>query len=410
MSRSPIQILTVLVVGAFLVLAIAVSTPAERPQDYEKRIMARVVEDTPEPPQLSDAKRALQNELRAIGEGFEGAAGIAVAKTSDLAIMSYQGATPFPQQSVSKLWVAMTALDLSDKGALSLDEMVTIRRQDLTVFYQPIRDIVKRRGVFTSDYRDLLDRAITQSDNTANDRLLRRIGGPKAVEGFLRRNRIEGVRFGTDERNKQSAIAGLEWRQAYSSGNAFYEARDRVPEEERRQAFETYLSDPIDGATPNGIAKALARLARGDLLSPASTDLLLATLKETKSGPKRLKGGVPDGWTFGHKTGTGQYFDGVQSGYNDVGILTAPDGTTYTIAVLIGRTTTPYAARFEMMQSVTRAVVSYHEGLQAYVASSAVGSSTHFITPPARGVQYPMRTPDRASTSPTHWLQVFESV
>lgn len=368
MNRSPILILTVLIVGAFLVLATAVSTPAETPQDFEKRVMPQVVEDAPEPPRLTDAQLALQEELKGIGEGFEGAAGISVTKASDLATISYQGETPFPQQSVSKLWVAMTALDLADEDALSLDEMVTIRQRDLTVFHQPIRDIVKRRGAFTSDYRDLLDRAITKSDNTANDRLLRRIGGPQAVEGFLRRNRIEGVQFGTDERNKQSAIAGLEWRQAYSTGNAFYEARDRVPENERRQAFEDYLSDPIDGATAEGISMALARLARGDLLSPNSTKLLLATLEETKSGPKRLKGGVPAGWSFGHKTGTGQYFDGVQSGYNDVGILTAPDGTTYTIAVLIGRTTTSYAARFEMMQSVTRAVVSYHEGLYGDVA------------------------------------------
>ena len=113
------------------------------------------------------------------------------------------------------------------------------------------------------------------------------------------------------------------------------------------------------------MAKALARLARGDLLSPESTELLLSTMEQTRSGPRRLKGGVPGGWTFGHKTGTGQYFDGVQSGYNDVGVLTAPDGSQYALVVFVGQTRASYAARMAMMQEVTRSVVRYHEAKAA---------------------------------------------
>ncbi|MXO46691.1 serine hydrolase [Erythrobacter vulgaris] len=363
MSRSPVLIFTVLIVGAFLVLATAVSTPGESPQDYQKRVLlAEQKEEAPPPePELTAAQEQLEAELRTIGESFAGEVGIAVSEAESLATMSYAGKKPFPQQSVSKLWVTLTALDLVDEGALELAEPVTIRREDLTVFYQPIREIVKARGEFSTDYGELIQRAITQSDNTANDRLLRRVGGPQAVEAFMRRNQITGVQFGTDERTKQSKIAGLEWNQAYSFENAFYEARDRVPEQDRRRAFETYLADPMDGASARGMSKALARLARGDLLSESSTELILSTMEETRSGPRRLKGGVPGGWTFGHKTGTGQFFDGVQSGYNDVGILTAPDGTHYSLVVLIGQTRVSYAERMAMMQEVTRAVVRHHE-------------------------------------------------
>ena len=76
---------------------------------------------------------------------------------------------------------------------------------------------------------------------------------------------------------------------------------------------------------------------------------------------------MPAGWTIAHKTGTGQFFDGVQSGYNDIGILTAPDGTNYTIAVMIGSTRASYAARMGMMQEVTRSVVRYHDQRGAQV-------------------------------------------
>ena len=55
---------------------------------------------------------------------------------------------------------------------------------------------------------------------------------------------------------------------------------------------------------------ALARLKRGELLSPASTQRLLYIMGNTQTGPNRLKGGLEPGWTLSHKTGTGQEFGG----------------------------------------------------------------------------------------------------
>ena len=69
-------------------------------------------------------------------------------------------------------------------------------------------------------------------------------------------------------------------------------------------------------------------MQRGELLSAGSTGLLLGTLARTKSGPQRLKAGAED-WIVRHKTGTGQLFDGEQSGYNDIGLFTAPSGRTW---------------------------------------------------------------------------------
>ncbi|QYJ06243.1 serine hydrolase [Qipengyuania flava] len=308
---------------------------------------------------LSPAQVALDRELSRIGGTFPGHTGIAVRDIAAGETLHFNGLEMFPQQSVSKLWVAMTALEEADEERLDLAERVEIRFDDLTVFYQPIRNTVRRQGYFVSDYADLIDRAITQSDNTANDRILRRVGGPEAVQDFLDQNGLSSIRFGTDERTKQSAIAGLEWRQAFSIGPAFFEARDRVPEARRREAFESYLADPVDGAPPVAIAEALGRLARGDLLSPGATATLLSTLERTKSGPNRLKAGAPEGWVVRHKTGTGQFYDGEQSGYNDVGLITSPEGRTYAVVVMIARTRAPTPDRMAMMQEVVRAAVRY---------------------------------------------------
>ena len=318
--------------------------------------------DQPSFPRIrSEQERAFEQELEELGAGLPGEVGIAVVDVETGHSYDFNGDEILPQQSVSKLWVTLTALDAVDRGKLKLSESVTVRREDLTLFYQPIRGLVKARGSVTTDYGDLMRRAITQSDNTANDLLLRRVGGPETVQEYLDARGIESVRFGTDERTKQSAIAGLQWNQAYSTGARFFDARDEVPIGLRRLAFERYLADPVDGASPLGIARALAMLSRGELLSPESSAFLLDLLSQTKSGPNRLKGGVPSDWSFGHKTGTGQFLEGEQSGYNDVGLLTAPDGRTYAIATMIGRTRVPTPARMSMMQEVARAIVRFHE-------------------------------------------------
>ena len=359
MTRTLVTI-TLLLVSCIALLVTCVRQPGESAEEFGDRIRLPGADRFAPPPPLDASQEVLEERLATIAAGFPGEVGIAVVEVDSGARMHFEGRRPFPQQSVSKLWVAMTALDLADRGGFDLAEPVSITREDLTLFHQPIREIVRTRGRYDTDYLDLFERALTQSDNTANDRLLRRVGGPGAVTGFLRREAITGVQFGPDERTKQSAIAGLEWSPSYSIGRAFYDARDSLPPERRRQAFERYLSDPIDGASAIGIADALARLARGEILSPASTRFLLSTLERTRSGPNRLKGGAPAGWVMAHKTGTGQVLEGEQSGYNDVGVLTAPDGKQYALAVMIGRTRSSFAARFEMMQSVTRAVAEHH--------------------------------------------------
>jgi beta-lactamase class A len=122
----------------------------------------------------------------------------------------------------------------------------------------------------------------------------------------------------------------------------------------------------MDGATPLGIVSALARLKKGELLSPSSTALLLGIMSHTRTGPQRLKGGLSGGWTVAHKTGTGQVFHGEQAGYNDIGILTSPSGHSYAVAVMIRRTSAPNIQRMRTMQDTVRAVIDYHENLQGY--------------------------------------------
>ena len=66
------------------------------------------------------------------------------------------------------------------------------------------------------------------------------------------RHRIEGIRFGPGERLMQSQIAGIQWQPSYFGRPLLLHGAQRVPAERRRAAFERYIDDPIDGATPKG--------------------------------------------------------------------------------------------------------------------------------------------------------------
>ena len=118
-------------------------------------------------------------------------------------------------------------------------------------------------------------------------------------------------------------------------------------------------------ASASAIVDALARLKRGELLSPESTARLLRIMGNTKTGPNRLKGGLSAGWSLSHKTGTGQVLGPVQAGYNDIGVLTAPDGRSYSVAVMIKRTSTPLPTRMTLMNNVVKAVIEQHNASRA---------------------------------------------
>jgi beta-lactamase class A len=314
-------------------------------------------------PRAVPAPQYIRDRVDELGRGFNGRVGIAVRSIDEGWQIGWKADELYPQQSVSKLWVSITALDAVDKGRVRLDDQVTLSRDDLTLFHQPIAAKILGGG-YTTTLDDLMFKAITTSDNTANDKLMRSVGGPQAVRSMIAAKHLGAIRFYNGERALQSKIAGLIWSPSYSIGNAFYQARDALPEGVRRAAFNRYVNDPYDGAAPSAIVSALARLKRGELLSPNSTQRLLYIMSNTKTGANRLKGGLQPGWVLNHKTGTGQVLGTQQAGYNDIGILTAPNGKSYSVAVMIKLTSVPLPVRMTLMNNVVRAVITQHQMLQ----------------------------------------------
>lgn len=347
-------------------LALVAGLAVYEPVTFDHDLLGPPPPATPPPTQ----RDRLEAQLQRMGEAFGGRIGIAVFNVDTGWATNFNGDAPLPQQSVAKLWVSIAVLDRVDKGQLSLSDRVTIRKEDLSLFHQPIRARVGEGG-YSTTLGDLMTRAITQSDNSANDALVRAVGGPFAVQVTVVSKSLGEIRFGPGERELQTAAAGLTWKPEYSFDRTFWEEREALPPEQRRKALEAYLADPPDSASALDIAETLGRLKRGELLSPASTAHLLGLMGHTQTGRSRLRAGLAPGWTLRHKTGTGQVNGALATGINDVGLLTAPDGTTYAVAVLIGASRRPFKERSALIADVARAVIASHPATNPEPAPAA---------------------------------------
>lgn len=299
--------------------------------------------------------RQIEQSMSAV----EGHWDVAIKEIGVDGIMRVGVNSPMAQQSVSKIWVAMAIMDRVERGELKTTDTVSISKEDRAVFHQPLARKVTNGPAYMT-IGDLLLTAITKSDNMANQILLDLAGGPEAVRKVLRENDID-IRFGPGDRHMQSAISGLQWNPSYSDRQAFERARQGVSPQSRTRNYKAYTRDPVDGSTAEQMVLALEQMAKGN--TPGGSAITQA-MGMTTTGRSRLKSGTPKNWKLMHKTGTGQVWAGRTAGFNDVGILTAPDGRRFAVAILIGDSASSQGTMQKAMQQIARLTTAHHSRTQ----------------------------------------------
>ncbi|WP_391563557.1 class A beta-lactamase [Novosphingobium sp.] len=243
---------------------------------------------------------AFDVQIANLADDGNGRIGVAAIDLTTGRTVGVLGATPFPLASTSKIAIAAAFLDGVDNGRLSLDAsyplMVPVKSKRFSSVTAPVRPGAMVTG------RKLIERALIYSDNQATDALLAAIGGPAAVNRWIRSAGITGFRM-------DRTIATL--------------VRD---DGEYNPA---QLIDERDSATPMAMAELLAGIFQGRWLSPASRSFLLATMERCETGKRRLRGQLPEGVRVAHKTGT------LNNTASDVGIVRAPDGRVYAVAIYV---------------------------------------------------------------------------
>jgi len=236
--------------------------------------------------------------------------------------IEFHGDRDFPMQSVYKFPIGMAVLNDVDQGKLTLDQTVNVAKSDLVPagLHSPIRDQRPQGADVT--LRELLRFAVSESDGTASDVLLRLAGGPEAVTAYVRGLGVDSVTIATSEAEM---------------------ARDSRAQYRNK-------------ATPNGMTQLLRAFQNGRGLSPASRILLMELMTKTDTGPKRLKGLLPPGTVVAHKTGTSDTVKGVTAATNDVGLIKLPNGEMLAVAVFVSDAKAEEAVRERGIASATRFV------------------------------------------------------
>ena len=260
---------------------------------------------------------------------------------------------PLPMQSVFKLPLGIFVLALADQGKLSLDEKVTLTKDQLSVSHSPIAEKFDEKQDYTIE--ELVRAAVAQSDNTAADVLMRRVGGPQALTRFFQQRGVTGFRVDRYEYELQPQSVGLpEFAGQWIGADAWTEARKQVPVASQQAAMTLYLADPRDRMSPRAGVQILALLDRGKLLSPESTKKMLEIMRSTTTGADRLKAGVPKGAVVYHKTGTGADVENRNSATNDIGIIELPGGRRIAVAALHSGSELPPEQRAQIIAEVGR--------------------------------------------------------
>lgn len=281
---------------------------------------------------------------------------VAVQNLEGGEMWAWNGDKAFPMQSVFKAPLAAAVLAEVDLGHVSLDETITLTEADISPAHSPVADAWPQVATYT--VRDLLERTVSDSDNTAADVLMRRIGGPGAVTAWMRSRGIKEIRIDRYERELQPEMFGMaSFRVAWKGWPAFEAARNSVPESVRRAATARYLADPRDTITASGALTFLRMLTLGELVSKQNTALLLKMMGETRFGPNRLADGLPRDATLAHKSGASASDLGLTAVVNDIGIVTLRDGRQYAVVVFLSATPQDEAEQARIFADVMRVIV-----------------------------------------------------
>lgn len=216
--------------------------------------------------------------------------------------------------STFKAYLSARVLQLAQEGSLALTETLYVD-PDTIVTHSPL---TQPHAGGRMELAALCEATLQQSDNTAANLLLQRIGGPPAITAFARSIGDEKTRLDRWETDLNSAIPG----------------------------------DPRDTSTPRALGEGFRTLLTGDVLDQTHRRRLEDWMRGNSTSSMRA--GLPQGWTSADKTGAGDY-----GSTNDIGIAYGPAGERILLAVMTrSRSDDPKAANLQpLIGEITAAVL-----------------------------------------------------
>lgn len=224
---------------------------------------------------VSKGQKFIDAQLHAIENQFNVKVGVYALDTDTGKVIAYNDSEKFAFQSTFK-FIAVSALLHQDQIKPILNKTLLVNKKELLPWH-PVSGKYINQPV---SLKVLAEGAISYSDNTAINLIVKYVGGLRSVNKF-----------------------------AQHIGNKSFNLRH----------YEIKLnSDPKkydDTATPKDMASSVKNILLGNILDQSRQKLLLKWMRHNTTGYHRIRAGVPRGWIVADKTGSGNY--GIA---NDIGI------------------------------------------------------------------------------------------
>ena len=269
---------------------------------------------------------SLHSQIEQIAAQSKGIVGVSLLAIESGDTLNYNGNARLVMHSVMKFPIAMTVLNLVDKGKYKLDKKFKVGKGDLHAgTWSPMRDKYPDGAEITLS--DLLGYMVSQSDNDACDFLLKKLGGPEVVEDYIQSLGIKGISIVASEGDMAKA-----WEVQYTNW-----------------------------CKPADVVHLLDIFYQHKALSKTSNDFLWKIMTETSTGPHRIKGLLPKDAVVAHKTGSsGTNKEGLTPATNDVGIITLPNGKHLAIAVFVCNSKADEATRELVIAQIAKAAWDFY--------------------------------------------------
>jgi beta-lactamase class A len=275
----------------------------------------------------ADAQEVLRREIGSIASEARGAVSVACSLPGSSLNCDLDAHAHPPMQSVFKLPLALTVLHEVEQGRMSLDQPIRFKPEDriLPKVYSPLQAKYPAAGVDVP-LRDLLEAAVSVSDNVAADILLRIGGGTKAVSEYMVSLGVVGFQLQDGEKALHGKVA-LQYRNWFE---------------------------------PVGAVQLLRRISDSSPLTVEHTKLLLGWMQEPVRSD-RLGAELPATVRVAHKSGTSDVDDGVAHATNDIGLIWLPDGRQMAIAVFVTDSVADMSTRQKVIARIAK--VAYETAL-----------------------------------------------
>lgn len=270
----------------------------------------------------------LQEKIKHIIDTAGGKIGVGVKGMDFKTGFVINGNHEYPMMSVFKFPIAFAVLDKVDKGEIKLNQKFHIPKESLdTNTYSPmIKDFPNQDLDVT--LADLLMYMVTKSDNNACDFLITKVaGGPAAINKYLHRAGVKDIAI------------------AYTEG---------AMEKDKSLQYKNWLK-------PGGSLQLLQLLFDQKLLSKSNNDFLFQIMRELPDGSKRITVQLPAETELFHKTGySGMNKQGMMAAFNDMGIVTLPNGKHLAISVFLSDFQGPLDRGINIIAAISKEIWDFY--------------------------------------------------